>query len=215
MTTILLADDHRIMREGLRRIIEENAEFHVVGEADNGRAAVRLAAELHPDIAILDVAMPDLNGIEACRQLRAENPQLRILALSMHTDEKYVSEMLVAGANGYVLKDSAGEELLRAIEAVRRGDSFLSPRIATSVVGMLVQNVRAGESHEASILSAREREVLQLLAEGRSTKEIAEQLFISEKTVFVHRQNIMSKLDLFTLPELTKYAIRAGLTSIE
>jgi len=211
---ILIADDHEIMRQGLRTLLEKNRGLEVVGEAANGREAVRLAAELSPTIVLMDLTMPDMNGIEATRRILKENENLRVIVLSMHADRQFVSESLKAGASGYLLKNCAYDELIRAIEAISRGQTFLSPQIA----GVLVEDYRTRLGAPAiaadSPLSEREREVLQLMAEGKSTKEIAAALHISVKTIETHRQQIMRKLKMRSVADLTKYAIRHGLTSL-
>ena len=211
---ILVADDHKIVRDGLKKLLEKHDELHVVGEAEDGRDAVRLTRELKPDVVIMDVAMPDLNGIEAARQLVAERQDLKIVALSMHSERKFVMEMLKAGASAYLLKDCAFEELETAIRTVVKGKIYLSPAIAGVVIENFVRSAPRADKTVFSQLSDREREVLQLMAEGKSTKEIAVQLNLSIKTVETHRNNIMSKLDIHSVAELTKYAIREGLTSL-
>lgn len=213
-TKILLADDHQLMRQGLRSMLDEQDGLQVIGEADDGRTAVRLARELRPDLVIMDVTMPDLNGIDATRQIRAENPRVKVIALSMHAERQFVMEMLAAGASGYVPKDCPMDELLNAIEAVTRGDTFLSPK----VTGVLVKEVVGGIPEAGAFcgtLSPREREVLQLVAEGKSSKEIALMLHLSSKTVEGHRRQIMDKLKLYSVAELTRYAIREGVTSLD
>ncbi len=212
---ILLADDHRIMREGLLSLFEKEDDLEVVGEAENGRQAVRLARELAPDVVVMDVAMPDLNGIEATRQVLAELPATKVLALSMHKNKQFVIEILKAGASGYVLKDGAFDELVHAIRAVLANRFYLSPEVTGAVIDDAVHFLPPEPGSASLRLSSREREVLQLLAEGRSTRQIAQHLNISIKTVETHRQHIMQKLDLHSVAELTKYAIREGLTSIE
>jgi two-component system, NarL family, response regulator NreC len=213
-TRILLADDHRIMREGLRALLSGQPGISVVAEAENGRKAVQMARELTPDLVIMDVSMPDLNGIEATRQIAADNPDIRIIALSIHQDRRFVLQMFRAGASGYLLKDCAFEELTRAIRAVSDGQAYLSPGIAGVVVGEFLRNLVAEGAQNAPSLTAREREVLQLMAEGKTTKEIASRLSISVKTVETHRRLIMEKLHLNSVAELTKYAIREGLTTL-
>jgi len=213
---ILLADDHTLMRKGLRELVDKKIGMDIVGEAGSGLDTVRLAKELVPDVIVMDINMPDLNGIEATRQITAHNPKVRVLALSMYSDIRYVTEMLRAGAAGYLLKDAAADELIRAIVTVARLQTYLSPAVAGTVVADHVRRVAAAHSDSAfSILTDRERQVLQLLAEGKSTKEIAATLERSAKTVETHRHNIMAKLKLHSLPELTKYAVREGLTGLE
>jgi DNA-binding NarL/FixJ family response regulator len=214
-TRILLVDDHKITRQGLRSLLENEQDMEVVAEAEEGRTAVRLVRELLPDVVIMDVSMPDLNGMEAARQIVAESRDVKIIALSMHSDALFVTEMLKSGASGYLLKDCAFEELARAIRTVAAEKTYLSPSISGVVVNDYVHLLSKGESVDAEVLSSREREVLQLLAEGKSTKQIALRLHISAKTVETHRRQIMEKLDIHSVAELTKYAIRKGFTSLE
>ncbi|MGD1147645.1 MAG: response regulator transcription factor [Thermoanaerobaculaceae bacterium] len=211
---IVIADDHRIVREGLRHLLEKRTDFKVVAEAPDGESAVRLAKELSPDIVILDISMPGLNGIEATRRILAERPGVRVLALSMHSDRRFVIETLKAGASGYLLKDSAFDELARAIEVVMARGAFLSPAITEMVVRDYVAQAGGDGAAAFSVLTPREREVLQLMAEGEPTKAIAARLAVSVKTVETYRQQIMEKLDLHSVAELTKYAIREGLTEL-
>lgn len=211
---VLLADDHKIVRDGLRTLLDKNAEVMVVGEAENGRTAVQLTKKLAPDIVILDVAMPDLNGIEAARQIIAECPGVKVIAVSMHSDRRFVAEMLKAGASAYLSKDYAFDELETAIRAVISNKVYLSPDISGVVVDNYVRQTPNPESSAFSLLSQREREVVQLLAEGKTAKEIANELHVSIKTVETHRTNIMAKLNIHRLAELTKYAIREGLTPL-
>ena len=211
---ILLADDHHLMREGLRTLLEKESDMAVVAEAGDGRSAVRLAREMKPDVIIMDIAMTDLNGIEAARQALAHAPKTRIIALSMHADKRFVAAMLKAGASGYLLKNCAFAELAGAIRTVAAGQTYLSPAVAGVVVEGYVARAAAG-APAGSALSAREREVLQLLAEGRSTKQIATHLHTSISTIETHRRHIMERLGLFSVAELTKYAVREGLTSPE
>jgi DNA-binding NarL/FixJ family response regulator len=188
--------------------------MEVIAEADNGRATVRLARELLPDLVIMDIGMPDLNGIDATRQITAELPKVKVIALSMHSDRRFVVQMFKAGASGYLLKDCAFEELTRAVCAVQKNQTYLSPAVAGPVMEDYIHQLSGGESG-FSVLSPREREVLQLLAEGKSTKEVAAVLCVSVKTVETHRQQIMSKLNLQSIAELIKYAIREGLTTLD
>ena len=211
---IVIADDHRIVREGLRHLLEKRTDFKVVAEAADGESAVRLARELSPDVVIVDISMPGLNGIEATRRILAERPHVKVLALSMHSDRRFVIETLKAGASGYLLKDSAFDELARAIEVVMARGAFLSPAITDMVVRDYVAQAGCDGGAAFSVLTPREREVLQLMAEGEPTKAIAGRLAVSVKTVESYRQQIMEKLDLHSVAELTKYAIREGLTSL-
>ena len=213
---VLIADDHKIMLAGLRSLLEKQTDFDVVGEADNGRMAVQMAHEKKPDVVVMDVSMPDLNGIEATTQIIESLPETRVIALSMHSDKRFVMGMLRAGASGYLLKDCASQELANAILQVATGKKYLSPEITGVVLGDILQGGSPGEVATAtSQISPREREVLQLIAEGWSTKQIASHLYVSVKTIETHRRQIMKKLDLHSIADLTKYAIREGLTSIE
>lgn len=212
---VLLADDHKITREGLRSLLEKQQDMDVVAEAENGRAAVHLAHELLPNVVIMDVTMPDLNGMEAARQIVGRFPNVKIIALSMHSDSLFVTEMLRSGASGYLLKDCAFDELALAIRAVASGKTYLSPSISGVVVEDYLRRLTKTGFSSSEVLTDREREVLQLMAEGKSTKQIALKLSISVKTVETHRRQIMHKLDIYTVAELTKYAIRKGLTSLE
>jgi DNA-binding NarL/FixJ family response regulator len=212
---ILLADDHKITRQGLRSLLEKQQDMEVVAEAENGREAIRLAAEMAPDVVIMDITMPDMNGVEATRQILAKSPDIKIIGLSMHSDTVFVTEMLKSGAAGYLIKDCAFEELVRAIRTVIENKVYLSPSISGVVVEDYIQRLSQTNFTGSDILSDREREVLQLMAEGNSTKRIGVKLHISVKTVETHRRQIMSKLDIHTVAELTKYAIRKGLTSLE
>lgn len=212
---VLIADDHKILREGLQALLQKLPDMEVVGEADDGRAIVGLVKKLVPNIVLMDVAMPDLNGIEATRQILVETTGVKVLALSMHTDRRFIAQMLHAGAAGYILKDCAFEELAVAIQTVVANRIYLSPRVSDVVIDSFIHRLPLTESADAPVLTPREREVLQLLAEGRTTKMIADMLHISVKTVETHRKQIMDRLNLRSLPELTKYAIRQGLTSLE
>lgn len=211
---ILLADDHQIVRDGLRALIEKRSNMTLVAEAETGRQAVKLAMKHNPDVIIMDIAMPELNGIEATRQIISDSPNVKIIILSMHSDRMFVSEALKAGAAGYLLKDDAFEELTHAIKAVVKGKVYLSPSIAKFVVKDYVSSKAYNGSKLYTELSSREREVLQLMAEGWSTREIASDLSLSVKTIETHRCRIMKKLDIHTVAELTKFAIREGLTSL-
>jgi two-component system response regulator NreC len=213
-TRILIADDHKIFREGLRTLLQNRGDIEVIGEADNGRSVVGLAAELRPDVVIMDVAMPDLNGIEATRQIMSGRAPAKVLALSMHSDSRFVTRMLQAGAQGYLLKDCAFEELALAIDTIVGDGVYLSPGVTGVVIRDYVQHLAEGDGGIAA-LSPREREVLQLVAEGLTTKDIAGKLHISVKTVETHRKQIMDKLEIRSVAELTKYAVREGLTSLD
>ena len=212
---ILLADDHRIMRSGLRSLLDKEPDMEVVAEAENGRMTVQLARKLSPDVVIMDITMPDLNGIEASRQILSEAPDIKVVALSMHSDEQFVMEMLDAGASGYLLKDCALGELCLAIRAVVANQNYLSPGIASIVVKDYRREWSRAEPRVSSMLTPREREVLQLVAEGKTSKKIASRLHVSMKTVEAHRHQIMDKLGIHSVAELTKYAIRKGITSLE
>jgi DNA-binding NarL/FixJ family response regulator len=213
-TRVLLADDHRLMRSGLRLVIERHPDFTVVGEADDGRQAVAMAESLKPDVIVMDIGMPSLNGIEAARQISEKQPEIAIVMLSMHSDEGYVLRALKAGARAYLLKDSAEEDLTQAIEAVRDGKSFFSPAVSRVPLQDYMRKLeRVGAEDSYDLLTAREREILQLVAEGKSSKEIATLLNLSTYTVETHRSNIMQKLNLKGIPELILYAVRKGLIS--
>ena len=215
MTTILLADDHRIFRAGLRPLLAAQPDLVVVGEADDGLAALALARELRPDVAVLDITMPGLNGLEVTRHLAAEAPAVRVIILSMHSDRRYVLEALRAGARGYLLKDSGFEELLVAIRAVRDGSVHLGAAVGEQVIRDYVDAARGDTGGAFALLSGREREVLQLLAEGLATTEVADRLSLSVKPVESHRKSLMDTLDIHRIAELTKYAIREGLTPLD
>jgi DNA-binding NarL/FixJ family response regulator len=212
---ILLVEDHQIVREGLRSLLEKQTGFRVVAEAEDGRAAVQVAREMALDIVIMDVSMPDLNGIEATRQILAHNPDTKVIALSMHADKRFVVQMLRAGASGYVLKNSAFGELELAIRTVLANRTYLSPKMADLIVKEYVHHLANAEPSVFSILTPRELEVLQLLSEGKTTKEIAFSLQVSVKTIETYRQQIMAKLGVHSIAELTKYAIREGLTAVD
>jgi DNA-binding NarL/FixJ family response regulator len=208
---ILLADDHTVVRQGLRKILEARPQWEVVAEAADGREAVKQAEEVKPDVAIIDVAMPLLNGIEAVRQIARKVPSTRVLVLSMHNDEAYVTQMLRAGAAGYLLKDSADVDLLQAVDAVAAGKSFFSPAIARVIADDYVRQLAdRGASDRFELLSEREREIFQLIAEGKTNKEIAALLFLSPSTVDTHRSRIMEKLDVHSAAEIVLYAVRKG-----
>jgi len=210
---LLLADDHQIMREGLASLLEKHPDLEVIGQAGEGRAAVSLARELHPDVVVMDIGMPGLNGIEATRQIIATAPGVKVIALSVHAQSPFVAGMLQAGASGYLLKYSAAEELVRAIRLVVQGQTVLSPEITGQVVeGYMGKRSPAGAS-VFTVLSPREREVLQLYAEGKITRQIAALLHISPKTVEFHRRQIMDKTGCASFVDLIKYAIQEGLAT--
>ena len=213
-TKILLADDHKIMRAGLRSILEKEPDMEILGEAQNGLVALQLAKKLRPDLIIMDISMPDLNGIEATSRILAELSGLRVLALSMHSDRGFLIKMLKAGASGYLLKDCASEELIDAVHVIMKNRLYISPAMVDDMVRGYVQMASREDLSAFSVLTARERDVLQRLAEGKSVKEIAHDLNISVKTVETFRHRIEDKLHLNSIAELTKYAIREGLTSL-
>ena len=212
---IILADDHKIVRDGLRSLIEKEEDLELVAAVDSGNKAVRLAVELSPQVVVMDISMPGMNGVDATREIITAVPQCKVIALSMHADRQFVMAMLKAGASGYLLKDCAFELLAYAIRTVFKNKMYLCPPIDEIIIGDYVQQLQ--QQHDGSVfsvLSSREREVLQLLSEGNSSACIASQLYISVKTVETHRQRIMMKLDIHNLAGLTKYAIREGLTSL-
>ncbi len=211
---ILLADDHVILREGLKALLEQDPKLTVAGEAGNGAEAVRLAAELEPDLVIMDLNMPVMSGVEATREIVRNHPHIKVLALSMENDRTFVVEVLKAGASGYLLKETAFAELLDAVQTVGRGETFLPKKITTLLVREYLQCIPEDATPVYEKLSSREREILQLLANGKSTKEIAHQLDVSVKTVDNQRYGIMQKLQLFSVAELTKFAVRHGLTNL-
>lgn len=206
-TRILLADDHRMVRQGFRLILQAQEDMDVVGETGNGQEAVDLAQSLKPDVVVMDVTMPEWNGIEATRRIRAAEPLVRVLALSVHRDAVYVRESVRAGAEGYLLKESADSELIAAVRAVARGNSYLSPEVA----GAVLKDYRKHATNPIDLLTSREREVLQHIAEGRTNKEIATVLKLSVYTVDGHRTRIMEKLGLHSVGELVRFAVRNGL----
>ena len=208
---VILADDHTILREGLASLLRASPDIEVVAEAENGRETVRLARELEPDVVVMDVAMPDLNGVDATRKIARLSPRIKVLALSSYGDAVFVRGMLAAGAKGYLLKDAAMTELRSALLAVQQGRVYLSPSVDD---GTIAEQLPAQTGVATSPLSAREREVLQLVAEGKSSALIADTLHLSERTIETHRKRIMDKLELRTVAELTKYAIREGITSL-
>ena len=212
---VLLVDDHAIIREGLRSLLEKQPEMEVIADTDDGRKALDLVRELLPDLIIMDITMPGLNGIEATRRITAEFPAVKVIALSIHSKRRYVVDMLSAGAAGYILKECLFDELVKAIRAVAAGERYLSSRITDVVVSDYVKRLSATTDSPLETLSIREREVLQLVAEGKSTKQIALELHVSTKTIEANRRQIMEKLNIHSVAELTKYAVREGLTTLE
>jgi DNA-binding NarL/FixJ family response regulator len=212
---ILIADNHTLFSQGLRSLVEQQADFEVIAEARDGREALAQCRELRPDVVLMDVVMPGLNGLDATRQIRQETPSTRVLALSMHIDKRYVLGMLEAGASGYLAKDAPFDEVARALRAVAAGHVYLAPSIAGVVVEDYSRRASQSAASAAPALSQREREVLQLLAEGCSARQIARQLHISVKTVETHRRNMLEKLELDGIADLVRYAIREGITSLD
>jgi two-component system NarL family response regulator len=212
---VLLADDHQVLRDGLRAVLALESDIEVVGEANDGHAAVEMARRLVPDVVLMDIGMHGLNGVEATRRIKAENPNVKVIALSTYSDKRYVLSMLEAEASGYVLKAAAVDEMCRAVRAVAEGKRYLSPDVAGVVVDASFREPAEPGASLSSSLGSREREVLQLLAEGHSSPEIARRLHIAPSTVETHRRNIMRKLDVHSVAELTKYAIREGLTTLD
>ncbi len=214
--TILLCDDHTVIRQGLARILDDDPELKVIGEAENGRDAVKKTEELTPDVVLMDITMPLLNGIEATRQIRKLCPETKIIILSMHSHDYYISELFSLGVSGYLLKKSSGEDIIKAVKAVVQGDIFLSPSISKKVVRDYLTQRQDKSLQETlfSKLSNREREVFQLIAEGYSTKEISQMLFISSSTVKTHRTKIMEKMQMNSLSQLIKFAIELGLVEV-
>jgi DNA-binding NarL/FixJ family response regulator len=211
---ILLVDDHTVLRDGIRALLEKELDMAVAGEAEDGRTAVRLACQLKPDVVLMDIAMPLLNGLEATRQIIHDCPQVKVLILTMHDNEEYIRLALANGAMGYILKDAPAHELLEAIRAVHRGETVLSPAITRLVIENYLRWGEFQKNRSIDGLSPRESEVLQLIAEGYSSKQIAEILCLSIKTVQTHRLNLMSKLDLHNRAELIKYAIQRKIIDI-
>ncbi len=212
---IVIVEDHKIMIDGLRSLIERESDFEVINCVQDGRSAVECARKLKPDVMIMDIGLPGLNGIEATRQIIRDIENIKIIALSMHSEKKFIIEMLKAGASGYLLKDCAFDELISAIRTVSGGKNYLSPSITDTVIDNALREKEMKMPSAFSLLTDRERQVLQLLAEGRTTKQAAAELYISPKTVETHRAKIMEKLNMDNLAELTKYAVREGLTSLD
>jgi DNA-binding NarL/FixJ family response regulator len=214
-TRIVLADDHQILREGLKVLLQRDPNIEVIADASDGEEAIRFAKKYLPEIVIMDVTMPNLNGIEATGRIKIEVPEVRVIALSMYFDKHFVAKMLRAGARAYLRKDCDGEELLHAISIVAKGKYYISPNLGIDSPKEVMNGAEIPDFIAHSLLTSKEREVLQLVAEGKSTKVIAQQLHVSIKTIDHHRQRIMEKLDLHSVAELTKFAVREGLTSLE
>ena len=212
---ILLADDHAIVRQGLRSLLEKEPDMEVVGEAEDGRVALNLVRELVPDIVIMDITMPNLNGVDATHEIVSELPKVKVIALSIHSHKRFVADMLKAGASGYILKECLFDEFVQAIRTVAGGGTYLSPRITGVVVEDYVERLSVSPESQLDKLTVREHEVLQLLAEGKSTKQIALEMHVSTKAVEANRRKIMEKLHAHSIAELTKIAILEGLTSVE
>jgi two-component system response regulator NreC len=214
MIRIVLVDDHAIMRRGLRLVLQEQQDFEVVGEAGDGREAVNLAESLDPDVVVLDVSMPGMNGIEAARQISSKQPRVALVVLSMHSDEAYVLRALKAGVRGYLLKESPESDFIQAIHCVNEGKAFFSPAVSRTLAEDYVRQSQEKDIEDSyDLLTVREREILQLIAEGRSNKEVAANLNLSVYTVETHRSNVMTKLNLHSIPELILYAVRKGVIS--
>jgi two-component system response regulator NreC len=214
--TVILAEDHTIVRKGIRALLEAEAEFSVLAEASDGREAVSQVGKFHPDIILMDISMPGLNGLEATRQIKQRYPQTNVLVLSMHDTNEHIFQILQAGASGYLLKHTAPKELVQALRTIALGETYLSPSISKVVIEAYIRTAEAGMKHDHfDKLTNREREVLQLIAEGKSSPQIAAMLHISEKTVRNHRNHLMKKLDLHSIADLTRYAIRKGVIEME
>ena len=214
-TRVLLVDDHAIIRQGLSSLLEKQPDIKVVGSVEDGRKAGDIVRELSPDLVIMDISMPNLNGIDATRKIVDETGDVKVIALSIHSSRRFVAEMLKAGASGYILKDCLFDELMEAIKTVLRGEIYLSPKITGVVIDDYIKRLSAQSQAEGPVLTEREREVLQFLSEGKSTKQIAMQLHVSSKTIESNRRNIMDKLGINSVAELTKYAVREGITPLE
>lgn len=214
-TRVILADDHAILRDGLRMVLDAQPGITVVGEAEDGRQALEMVERLHPDVVVMDIAMPNMNGAEATRQIRHRFPDVRVLILTMHENQQYLAQIVKAGAIGCVLKRSAGSELVTAVRAAARWESYFSPTLATMMLDTYRMHLLAEGQDETSLLTEREREILQLVAEGKNNQEIAETLVVSIKTVQTHRAHLMQKLDAHDRTELVKHAIRLGMVAPE
>ena len=210
--SLLLVDDHKILRDGLKSIIDKVSNIKIIGQASDGREAIKFCQTNKPDVVVMDVAMPGLNGIEATKQITNDNPNIKVIALSMHSSKQFILGMFKAGAYGYLLKDTDSDELIDAINAVMLNKKYITQNISNVIIDSITDIQKDNKSDK---LTARENEVLQLIAEGKSSKEIGIILFLSSKTVDVHRKNIMNKINLFTIPDLTKYAIKQGITNLD
>jgi len=212
---VLVADDHTILRQGIKSLLANEEEIEVIGEAKNGREALTIIEETLPDVILMDIAMPGLNGLEATRRIKKRFPRMKVLVLTMYTNEEYIFQILNAGANGYLVKETAFQDLISAIKAVYKNEAFMSPSISKKVINSYIKRAQNDEQETCEILTTREREILQLIAEGNSSKKIAELLFISPKTVETHRTHIMDKLNIHNRTGLVKYAIRKGIVDVD
>ncbi len=212
---VLVADDHTILRQGIKSLLANEEEIEVIGEAKNGREALTIIEETLPDVILMDIAMPGLNGLEATRRIKKRFPRMKVLVLTMYTNEEYIFQILNAGANGYLVKETAFQDLISAIKAVYKNEAFMSPSISKKVINSYIKRAQNDEQEICEILTTREREILQLIAEGNSSKKIAELLFISPKTVETHRTHIMDKLNIHNRTGLVKYAIRKGIVDVD
>ncbi|MBW1838294.1 MAG: response regulator transcription factor [Deltaproteobacteria bacterium] len=212
---VVVADDHTILRQGIKALLDNLEEIEVVGEAKDGREAIKAIEELSPDVILMDIAMPGLNGLEATRRIKKKFPKTKVVVLTMHTNEEYIFQILNAGADGYLVKETAFQDLISAINSVHRGEAFMSPSISKKVMTDYIQRAQGEERVGFDTLTTREREILQLVAEGNSNKKIAEVLFISPKTVETHRAHIMDKLNIHDRAGLIKYAIRKGMINLD
>ena len=212
---VVVADDHTILRQGIKALLDNQEEIEVVGEAKDGREAIKVIEELSPDVILMDIAMPGLNGLEATRRIKKKFPKTKVVVLTMHTNEEYIFQILNAGADGYLVKETAFQDLISAISSVHRGEAFMSPSISKKVLTEYIQRAQGKEKVGFDTLTTREREILQLVAEGNSNKKIAEALFISPKTVETHRAHIMDKLNIHDRAGLIKYAIRKGMINLD
>jgi len=212
---VLVADDHTILRQGIKALLDNQEGIEVIGEAKDGREALAIIEETLPDVILMDIAMPGLNGLEATRRIKKKFPRMKVLVLTMYTNEEYIFQILNAGANGYLVKETAFQDLISAIKAVYKNEAFMSPSISKKVINSYIKKAQDDEEQTCEILTTREREILQLIAEGHSSKKIAELLFISPKTVETHRTHIMDKLNIHNRTGLIKYAIRKGMVDVD